>query len=81
MTEQPKTDDLADAGVFQLDPSRLLKALAAGANRLPCAAVRDLFEGTPDAGTVILSCELEHHTDNLAHRMTNTDGSVTTWRS
>jgi hypothetical protein len=49
------------------------------ANR--CTVVRDLFEGTPDVGTVTQFCELEHHTDNRAHLMTNPDGSVTTWRS
>lgn len=45
-----------------------------------CTASRDLFAGTPEAGTVLQFCELEHHTSNLAHRMTNPDGSATTWR-
>ncbi|HEX9228286.1 MAG TPA: hypothetical protein VF885_16915 [Arthrobacter sp.] len=49
------------------------------ANR--CAAVRDLFAGTPETGTVIQTCERDHHMDVHAHRMTNPDGSVTTWRS
>lgn len=46
----------------------------------PCTAVRDLLEGTPDAGTVILTCEKDHHMEVHAHRMTNADGSLTTWR-
>ena len=46
----------------------------------PCTAVRDLFEGTPDAGTVVLSCEKDHHMEVHAHLMTNSDGSQTTWR-
>lgn len=45
-----------------------------------CTAVRDLFEGTADAGSVILTCEKEHHMNLHAHRMTNPDGSTTTWR-
>jgi hypothetical protein len=45
-----------------------------------CTAVRDLFEGTPQAGTVIQFCEKDHHMDVHAHRMTNKDGSTTTWR-
>ncbi|MCQ1917864.1 hypothetical protein, partial [Escherichia coli] len=45
----------------------------------PCLPVRWLSTG--DSLGVIQFCELEHHTDNLAHRMTNPDGSVTTWRS
>lgn len=45
-----------------------------------CQAVRDLFAGTPEAGTVILTCGKLHHMDVHAHRMTNPDGSVTTWR-
>lgn len=46
-----------------------------------CTAVRDLFAGTPAAGNVILTCEKDHHMDVHAHRMTNLDGSTTTWRS
>ncbi|MET4143896.1 hypothetical protein [Arthrobacter sp. UYCo732] len=49
-------------------------------NASRCTAVRDLLEGTPDAGQVIQFCEKEHHMDVLAHRMTNVDGSTTTWR-
>lgn len=49
------------------------------ANR--CTAVRDLFEGTPKAGTVIQTCEKDRHMDVHAHLMVNPDGSVTTWRS
>jgi hypothetical protein len=45
-----------------------------------CTAVRDLFAGTLQAGTVILFCEKAHHMDMHAHRMTNPDGSATTWR-
>ncbi|ACL42247.1 hypothetical protein Achl_4296 (plasmid) [Pseudarthrobacter chlorophenolicus A6] len=45
-----------------------------------CTAVRDLFAGMAEAGTVILTCEKDHHMDVHAHRMTNPDGSVTTWR-
>lgn len=45
-----------------------------------CTAVRDLFAGAPRAGTVILFCEKDHHMDVHAHRMTNPDGSLTTWR-
>lgn len=49
------------------------------ANR--CTAVRDLFEGTLESGTVVQTCEKDRHMDVHAHRMTNPDGSVTTWRS
>jgi hypothetical protein len=52
-----------------LDPFRLVESRAQ-----PCAATRDLLGA-------IQFCDLEHHTDNWAHRMTNPDGSVTTWRS
>lgn len=45
-----------------------------------CTEVRDLLEGTPESGTVILYCEKEHHMDIHAHRMVNPDGSTTTWR-
>lgn len=45
----------------------------------PCLAVRWLSDGTSLG--IVQFCELEHHTDNLAHRMTDLDGSVTTWRS
>jgi hypothetical protein len=45
----------------------------------PCLPVRWLSTG--EGIGVIQFCELEHHTDNLAHRMTNPDGSVTTWRN
>jgi hypothetical protein len=79
MTDQAAAD-LAHAGVFQLRGSGMLK-LRAESLRPRCTVDRDLFAGTPEAGTVILSCELQHHTDNWAHRMTNPDGSVTTWRS
>jgi hypothetical protein len=44
-----------------------------------CLPVRWLSAG--EGLGVIQFCELEHHTENLAHRMTNPDGSVTTWRS
>lgn len=58
-----------------LDPFKFVVSKA-----LPCTAVRDLFAGTPKAGTVILTCGKTHHMDAHAHRMTNPDGSVTTWR-
>lgn len=58
-----------------LDPS-----LGSKAAEPRCTAVRDLLEGTADAGSIILTCEKEHHMDVHAHRMTNPDGSVTTWR-
>lgn len=45
-----------------------------------CTAVRDLFEGSPETGTVIQTCERDHHMEVHAHRMTNPDGSTTTWR-
>lgn len=45
----------------------------------PCLPVRWLSTGEPLS--VIQFCELEHHMDSHAHRMTNADGSVTTWRS
>lgn len=45
-----------------------------------CTAARDLLEGTPEAGTVILSCEKKMHPETIAHRMSNPDGSTTTWR-
>lgn len=45
-----------------------------------CSAVRDLLAGTPEAGTVILTCEKDRHMDVHAHLMTNPDGSTTTWR-
>lgn len=45
-----------------------------------CIAIRDLFAGTGTAGTVILSCDKPHHMESSSHRMTNPDGSVTTWR-
>lgn len=45
----------------------------------PCLPVRWLSTG--ETLGVVQFCELEHHTDNWAHRMTNPDGSVTTWRS
>lgn len=57
-----------------LDPSRESEAAE------PRCTVRDLFEGTPDAGKVILTCEKDHHMVVHAHRMTNSDGSTTTWR-
>lgn len=44
----------------------------------PCLAVRWLSDGTSLG--VVQACELEHHMDVHAHRMTNPDGSVTTWR-
>lgn len=45
----------------------------------PCLAVRWLkAAGSAD---IIQFCELEHHTDNRAHRMPSHDGGVTTWRS
>jgi hypothetical protein len=44
----------------------------------PCLAVRWLSDGTSLG--VVQACELEHHMDVHAHRMTNQDGSVTTWR-
>lgn len=69
----PITLDHVQPGL--LDPFKFVESKA-----LPCTAVRDLFEGTPESGTVVQSCEKDHHTDNLAHRMTNPDGSVTTWR-
>jgi hypothetical protein len=46
-----------------------------------CTASRDPFAGAPEAGTVLQTCELTRHNDSFAHRMTNPDGSVTTWRS
>ncbi|QOD06011.1 hypothetical protein [Pseudarthrobacter sp. BIM B-2242] len=47
-----------------------------------CTAVRDLFAGDPvREGTVIQTCVLTYHNDSRAHRMTNPDGSNTTWRS
>lgn len=45
----------------------------------PCLQVRWLSAGTPFG--VIQFCELEHHMNVHAHRMTNPDGSLTTWRS
>jgi hypothetical protein len=45
----------------------------------PCLAVRWLSDGTSLG--VVQFCELEHHTDNLAHRMTDLEGVVTTWRN
>jgi hypothetical protein len=46
-----------------------------------CTAVRDLFVGTDASGSVILTCDKAHHMEIHAHRMTNADGSVTTWRN
>jgi hypothetical protein len=45
----------------------------------PCLAVRWLSTG--ESLGVIQFCELEHHMDGRAHRMTNPDGNLTTWRS
>lgn len=45
----------------------------------PCLVVRWLSDG--DSRGVIQFCELEHHMDVHAHRMTNPDGSLTTWRA
>lgn len=59
-----------------LGASDYLRSLVEGR----CTAVRDLFAGTTDAGTVIQLCDLAHHMDVHAHLMHNPDGSVTTWR-
>jgi len=45
----------------------------------PCLAVRWLNAG--DSLGVIQFCELEHHMDVHAHRMSNPDRSTTTWRA
>lgn len=45
-----------------------------------CGALRDLLAGTPESGSVILSCGSAPHPDYRAHRMLNNDGSITTWR-
>jgi hypothetical protein len=45
----------------------------------PCLPVRWLSDGSSFG--VIQFCELQHHMDGRAHRMTNLDGSVTTWRN
>lgn len=60
--------------------AEVLKRLRSKQQVPSCTAVRDLLEGTPEAGTVILTCEKTHHMDVHAHRMTNPDGSTTTWR-
>lgn len=78
----------ADEGVTPLliDISATLEKIYSGSPYLSslvegrCKAVRDLFAGTPDAGTVILTCGKPHHMHVHAHRMTNPDGGVTTWR-
>lgn len=61
--------------------SRMLGPVEPTASAPRCTAVRDLFAGTPAAGSVVLTCGKEHHMDLHAHRMNHPDGSVTTWRN
>lgn len=72
MTEHPTPASDPYAGIFFIGPSRLMESLRS--RHQPCTATRDLLGA-------VQTCELGHHNDSRAHRMTNPDGSVTTWRS
>lgn len=57
-----------------IQPGPLDPLLFMGTHVETCEVTRDLLGA-------VQTCELGHHNDSLAHRMTNPDGSVTTWRN
>jgi hypothetical protein len=84
MTEKPPTARLYKVlGLAAPTPDEVIRARLARKflTASLCTAYRDLFAGDPErAGSVVQTCDLLHHNDCRAHRMTNPDGSVTTWR-